>query len=118
MKHPDAVRALRALAHPSRLAVFRRLVRRGPKGLSAGAIATALRLPAPTLSFHLAHLVRGGLARSRREGRQVYYAVDVAGMRGLMGYLTRDCCAGRPELCLPATCEATPPETAERHAAR
>ena len=51
-----AVTALSALAHESRLQVHRLLVQAGQDGLSAGAIAEQLGLPASSLSFHLAHM--------------------------------------------------------------
>jgi len=95
----DAISALSALAHESRLRAFRLLVRAGPEGISAGEIATQLDVAPPTLSFHLAHLVRAGLVDSRREGRSVLYALRVGGIRELVEFITEDCCQGRPELC-------------------
>jgi len=71
METTAALERLSALAHDSRLAIFRRLVQRGPEGMAAGEIAAALGVAAPTLSFHLAHLARAGLVTSRREGRAV-----------------------------------------------
>lgn len=96
-----ALDALAALAQETRLAVFRLLVRKGPNGLPAGAIARALDTNPPTLSFHLAHLERAGLLRSRRVQRQIFYAADYGAMSRLLGYLTQDCCGGRPEVCAP-----------------
>jgi ArsR family transcriptional regulator, arsenate/arsenite/antimonite-responsive transcriptional repressor len=99
MESNDAVRALAALAQETRLAVFRRLVRAGPAGESAGALADALDIPAPTLSFHLKELDRAGLIAQRRAGRSLIYAADYGGMRELLGFLMADCCGGRPEIC-------------------
>ncbi len=67
--------------------------------MPAGAIGEALELPPATLSFHLAHLTRAGLARSRQEGRYVIYSADFASMTDLVGYLTTNCCGGAP--CMP-----------------
>ncbi|MCB1009863.1 MAG: winged helix-turn-helix transcriptional regulator, partial [Acidobacteria bacterium] len=78
METTAVLASLSALAHETRLAAFRRLVQRGPAGMAAGAIAEALDVPAPTLSFHLAALERAGLVASRREGRSVVYAADYA----------------------------------------
>jgi DNA-binding transcriptional ArsR family regulator len=103
----NAIEALGALAQESRLAVFRLLVRTGPEGLPAGQIGELLRIPAPTLSFHLAHLSRAGLVTSRREGRSIVYAADFAGMNALLTYLTEDCCGGRPEICAAVPCAPT-----------
>ncbi len=46
-----AVAALGALAHDTRLAVYRLLVQRGPDGLSAGLIAQAVALPPSSLDL-------------------------------------------------------------------
>jgi hypothetical protein len=48
--------ALSALAHESRLGIFRLLVEQGPEGLPAGEIASRLRLANANASFHLNHL--------------------------------------------------------------
>lgn len=87
-----AVGALGALAHDHRLAVYRMLVGRGPDGLPAGVIAERLGVPASSLTFHLQHLLRAGLATQRRVGRQLIYAADFAAMNALVGFLTENCC--------------------------
>lgn len=99
MQLPTAVEALSALAHSSRLAVFRLLVRTGAGGMAAGDIAREIGALPNTLSTHLTILGNAGLVRSRREGRSVIYSADYDGMRDLLGFLVADCCAGRPEIC-------------------
>jgi DNA-binding transcriptional ArsR family regulator len=99
MESKQATEALGALAQDTRLAIFRLLVQEGADGLPAGAIGERLEIPAPTLSFHLAQLVRAGLALSKRQGRSIYYAANYGGMNALLAYLTEDCCQGRPEIC-------------------
>jgi len=106
---PNAVEALSGLAHASRLAVFRLLVRAGPDGLPAGEIAREVGALPNTLSTHLNILGHAGLIRSRREGRSVIYSADYDGMRALLGFLMEECCAGRPEICAPLTEIATTP---------
>ena len=101
----DAIAALGALAHETRLSAFRLLVRAGPAGAAAGEIARLLDIPAATMSFHLAHLARAGLIAPTRDGRSIIYTADFAGMRDLIDYLSEDCCAGWPEP--PATEDAT-----------
>ena len=96
----QAVDALAALAQESRLQIYRLLVEAGPGGLAAGRIGEELDLPPATLSFHLAHLARTGLAQSRQEGRFVIYSADFQNMNALVGYLSENCCGGAS--CAPA----------------
>ena len=103
METRQVIDALSALAQETRLAIYRLLVQGGPGGLSAGAIAEALDVPASSLSFHLAHLSRAGLIAQRRESRSLIYAADFAGMNALVGYLTENCCEGDLEACAPVS---------------
>lgn len=95
----DVVAPLSALAHPSRLVIFRLLMRRFPDQLPAGEIARVLDLPPSTLSAYLATLMQAGLVTQERVGTLRRYAIDMQGVRGTFDYLLRDCCRGRPELC-------------------
>jgi ArsR family transcriptional regulator, arsenate/arsenite/antimonite-responsive transcriptional repressor len=110
MKSTDVIEALAALAQETRLSLFRLLVEQGPQGLAAGEIGDKLRIPAPTLSFHLAQLARAGLVSSRREGRSIIYAADFGGMNGLIAYLTENCCGGKA-VCIPATRSSPIPQS-------
>ncbi|MBR9844108.1 MAG: helix-turn-helix transcriptional regulator [Rhodobacteraceae bacterium] len=101
MEKNDALAAFSALSQPTRLDVFRLLVPAGEVGMSAGEIATALDVRQNTLSANLSVLLHAGLVRNRREGRSIRYFADTEGLRGLLGYLLRDCCGGRPEICDP-----------------
>lgn len=100
MNTPDAITCLSALAHEARLAMFRLLVARGT--MAAGDMAEALSMPSSTLSFHLKDLRAAGLISSQREGRSILYSANVSVLSDLLGHLVEDCCAGHPELCLPA----------------
>jgi ArsR family transcriptional regulator, arsenate/arsenite/antimonite-responsive transcriptional repressor len=108
MDTAQAVTALGALAHETRLALFRLLVERGPDGLSAGIIAERLGVPPSSLTFHLQHLHRAGLLSQRRLSRQLIYAADFEAMNGLVAYLTRNCCSGGAcaPVCSPAAAAA------------
>lgn len=99
MEESNAVDALHALAHATRLKAFRALVVAGPEGLPAGALAEATCVPASTLSQHLSRLEHAGLIHSQRRSRQIFYSVQIAPVRQLLGYLIEDCCQGRSELC-------------------
>jgi len=102
MKIRTAVDNLHSLAQDTRLRVFRLLVRAGPEGLAAGEIATRLRVPAATMSFHLGHLARAGLIAASRDGRSIHYAANFEAMRRLLDFLMEDCCQGDPQICDPA----------------
>jgi ArsR family transcriptional regulator len=99
MSSPHALAALAALGQPTRLEIFRLLIRHEPKGLAAGAIAEAVGAAHNTLSNHLSILARSGLLRGERDGRSIVYRADVEGMRALVAFLINDCCDGHPEIC-------------------
>ncbi|WP_374485969.1 ArsR/SmtB family transcription factor [Zoogloea sp.] len=107
METLNAAELLAALGHESRLSIFRLLVEAGPEGAFASAIGEMLGLPAPTLSFHLAHLSRVGLIRGQKESRFIRYSAAFETMDELIAFLTRNCCQG--EACLPkaAACDTT-----------
>lgn len=94
-----AVDALGALAHETRLSVFRTLVKAGSEGMIAGAIAEHQGVPPSTMSHHLATLERAGLVESERESRLIHYRADYPAMRRLLMFLMQDCCQGAPEMC-------------------
>lgn len=94
MEDSDVIKALAALAQTHRLRGFRALVVAGPEGLTPGAMAEQLGLPANTLSFHLKELVNAGLVTSTRDGRNLIYRAEFTRMGDLLGYLTANCCQG------------------------
>lgn len=108
MEAGTVIRALGALAQEHRLAVFRLLVKAGPDGMPAGALADAIGVPASSMSFHLAQLANAGLVNQRRQSRSIIYSTDYDAMKGLMAYLMENCCGGVD--CVPAA-DCTPPVT-------
>jgi ArsR family transcriptional regulator len=108
METEDAILALAALAQPTRLDVFRLLVKREPDGLAAGDIARALAVPQNTMSSHLSILSRAGLVSARRFGRSIVYRADLARLQAVMLFVLKDCCDGRPEICAPLVESLTP----------
>lgn len=97
MEKHDAVIALAALAQDNRLDVFRLLVRAGPDGMAAGAVAEALELAPNTLTFHFDRLRQAGLVTVKREGRSMIYAARYEAMNGLLSFLSDNCCVGVPK---------------------
>ncbi|RQO37048.1 transcriptional regulator [Herminiimonas sp. KBW02] len=100
METKNAITSLAALAHDSRLAVFRLLVQVGPEGLAASKISEALEIPPSSLSFHLKELSHAGLLTATQAGRYIHYAANYGAMNGLIAFLTENCCGGNP--CTPA----------------
>ena len=94
METTSIIGALSALAHESRLGIFRLLVEQGPDGLPAGEIASRLKLANANASFHLKELAHAGLVKSVQAGRFIYYAANYKTMNGLVDYLTKNCCQG------------------------
>ena len=100
MDEKTAVAALAALAQAMRLRVFRALVGAAPQGMTPGALAATLGMPASTLSFHLKALMHAGLVTHEREGRNLHYRPDIERMNELLAYLTAHCSHGAA--CFPA----------------
>ena len=94
MRTTNAIDALAALAHDTRLGIFRLLVQQGPEGMPAGEIAARRKLANANASFHLKELEHAGLVTSAPSGRFVYYAANYKTMNGLLSYLTENCCKG------------------------
>ena len=100
MEEKTAVTSLAALAQGMRLRVFRALVGAAPQGMTPGALAAMLDVPASTLSFHLKELMHAGLVTQQRDGRSLIYRPSIVRMNALLEYLTAHCCqgaAGRPK---------------------
>jgi ArsR family transcriptional regulator, arsenate/arsenite/antimonite-responsive transcriptional repressor len=108
METEDTILALAALAQPTRLDVFRLLVKREPEGLAAGDIAKALAVPQNTMSSHLAILSRAGLLSAQRFSRSIVYRADLERFQAVVLFMLRDCCDGRPEICGPLIESLTP----------
>jgi ArsR family transcriptional regulator, arsenate/arsenite/antimonite-responsive transcriptional repressor len=104
VKKKQVIDALGALAHETRLEVFRMLVQKGPEGIPAGVISERLGIPPSSLTFHLQQLLHASLVTQRRLSRQIIYAADFAAMNGLLGFLTENCC-GRDAACATPSCD-------------
>jgi ArsR family transcriptional regulator, arsenate/arsenite/antimonite-responsive transcriptional repressor len=94
MNTQSAVHSLAALAQETRLNIFRLLVQKAPTALPAGEIAHRLKLPGPTLSFHLNILAATELIDAQRNGRSISYAPNFQNVNRLMNYLMENCCGG------------------------
>lgn len=102
MNQRQAVSVFGALSQDTRLSIVQMLVRAGPLGMAAGAIAEAAGVAASNVSFHLKDLEHAGLVASRREARSIIYSANFETLSGLIAFLMKDCCNGHPEICNPA----------------
>ena len=101
MNQSQAVENFAALAQDTRLRIIRLLVKAGQEGLPAGEVADAVGASASNVSFHLKELENAGLIAQRRDARSIIYRADYDALRGLIGFLMKDCCAGRREILAP-----------------
>lgn len=90
---PNA-RALAALGHDARLAIFRLLVKAGETGLRVSDIGEHLGFAPSTLAHHLSTLVDAGLVVQEKQGREVFNRVDFPAMHRVLNFLTSECCSG------------------------
>lgn len=103
MESNIALDCLNALAHESRLTLFRMLVEAGDEGMSVGELAEATEMAGATLTNHLNILRRAGMVLDERRGRVIQCRAHYAQMNQLIGFLTENCCAGSTS----ATCQPT-----------
>lgn len=73
MRQSLAIETLSALAHETRLNVYRLLAGLGSEGMPAGDIAARLKIPPTSLSNHLGILARAGVVSKERQGRSIIY---------------------------------------------
>ncbi len=104
MKLDDAAARLEALGNPTRLKIFRTLVRAGGDGLSVGKLQARLDIAASTLSHHLKTLMVVGLITQQRQSTTLICRANYDLMQGLVHFLVDECCAESPA----ALCVARP----------
>ena len=93
MNIETAARQLEALGNPTRLRIYRTLVRAGHGGLAVGQVQERVGLPASTLSHHIRRLVDQGLVRQERAGTSLICHAEYSVMTALLGFLAEECCA-------------------------
>jgi DNA-binding transcriptional ArsR family regulator len=93
MKLDDAAARLEALGNPTRLRIYRALVRAGRSGMAVGRLQDKLKIPASTLSHHVKALVSVGLISQVRDGTMLVCHAEYDMMRGLVDFLVAECCA-------------------------
>jgi ArsR family transcriptional regulator, arsenate/arsenite/antimonite-responsive transcriptional repressor len=93
MKIDDAAARLEALGNPTRLKIYRALVRAGDAGMSVGKLQSKLELAASTLSHHLKALLTVGLISQERQATMLICHANYDVMRGIVDFLVAECCA-------------------------
>ena len=92
MKLDDAAAHLEALGNPTRLKIYRTLIRTGAAGLPVGRLQDKLKIAPSTLSHHIKALVVGLVTQVRDATTLVCHA-NYAVMQGLVDFLVAECCA-------------------------
>lgn len=92
MKIDDAAARLEALGNPTRLRIYRALVRAGDAGSSVGKLQTKLELAGSTLSHHLKAMIAVGLIVQERQGTTLICRANYDIMRGIVDFLVAECC--------------------------
>lgn len=92
MNTNDAASQLEALGNPTRLLLYRTLVRAGHSGLSVGECQLRLQIAGSTLSFHLKTLIHAGLVTQERQSRSLICRANYDVMNALVGFLVAECC--------------------------
>ena len=106
MKLDDAAARLEALGNPTRLKIYRALVRAGAEGMPVGRLQTKLDVAASTLSHHIKSLVIVGLVTQVREGATLVCHANYELMHELLAYLAEACCADGVRPAAARTCVA------------
>ncbi len=93
MNIEQAAKQLEALGNPTRLEVYRTLVRAGANGLAVSSVQQKIGIPASTLSHHLHRLILTGLVTQERQATTLICRANYPAMRDLLGFLADECCA-------------------------
>ena len=102
MNIEEAAKQLEALGNPTRLEVYRTLVRAGANGLAVSSVQQKIGIPASTLSHHLHRLILTGLVTQERQATTLICRANYPAMQGLVGFLVDECCA---DACMPAAAD-------------
>jgi ArsR family transcriptional regulator len=93
MNIETAAQQLEALGNPTRLTIYRTLVRAGDHGLPVGKLQLKLDVPSSTLSHHIKKLVDVNLVTQERQATTLICRANYPSMNGLIGFLSDECCA-------------------------
>ncbi|GEA51906.1 transcriptional regulator [Vibrio inusitatus NBRC 102082] len=92
MQLEHVAKALKELGHPTRLSIYKQVVRAGHKGIPVGDIQQVLNIPGSTLSHHISSLSSANLITQRREGRTLYCLAQYENLNSVIDFLQNECC--------------------------
>ncbi|MDB1125067.1 ArsR/SmtB family transcription factor [Vibrio algarum] len=92
MELEAVAKALKELGHPTRLCIYKEVVKAGHQGIPVGNVQDKLVIPASTLSHHVSNLASAGLISQRREGRTLYCVAEYECLNSVIGFLRDECC--------------------------
>ncbi|WP_226421401.1 ArsR/SmtB family transcription factor [Vibrio sp. E14] len=92
MELEAVAKALKELGHPTRLSIYKEVVKAGYKGIAVGSVQEKLGIPASTLSHHISSLASAGLLTQRREGRTLFCVAEYQCLDDVIGFLKAECC--------------------------
>ena len=92
MKIEVIAKALKELGHPTRLTIYKSVVKAGHQGIAVGGLQERLNIPNSTLSHHISSLVSAGLISQRRESRTLYCIAEYEKLQFIINFLQDECC--------------------------
>lgn len=102
MKLEDAAAHLEALGNPTRLKIYRALIRAGEQGMPVGGLLAKLDVAGSTMTHHLKTLMGVGLVSQERVGATLVCRANYDLMRSLVGFLVEECCVESRGSCGPS----------------
>ncbi|CAM3139325.1 ArsR/SmtB family transcription factor [Vibrio rarus] len=93
MQLEHVAKALKELGHPTRLSLYKLVVKAGHQGTPVGDIQQQLKIPGSTLSHHISSLSSAGLLSQRREGRTLFCTAQYENLQNVIDFLQEECCA-------------------------
>ncbi len=95
-EHVNVIAArLAELGHPTRLSIFKMLVKCGNDAVSVGDIQQEFNIPGSTLSHHIAKMVKVGLIKQNRKSRTLYCVPQFEALDLVISFLQDECCVNQ-----------------------
>lgn len=85
-------KALKELGHPTRLTIYKQIMKAGTQGIAVGKIAESIGIPNSTLSHHISSLLSAELISQHRDGRTLYCIANYARREMVINFLEDECC--------------------------